>query len=161
MQQKKIIIAVDGFSSCGKSTIAKGLAKELGYKYIDTGAMYRGVAFYAMRKGWIGKEGIEEQQLKAHIADIEISFHSNEKGAQETYLNGENVEKEIRSLEVANAASRVSALPFVRRELVRQQQMMGKRKGGDGWSRYWDGCFSEAELKLFITAKPRCVPTEV
>lgn len=158
MQQKKkkrIIIAVDGFSSCGKSTIAKGLAKELGYTYIDSGAMYRAVALYAIRNGWLTPELIDELQLKEHISNIVITFGTNSDGGQDTYLNGENVEKEIRSLEVANGASRISTLPFVRHELVRQQQLMGEEKGV-----VMDGrdigtvVFPEAELKLFLTATP-------
>jgi len=155
MQQKKINIAVDGFSSCGKSTIAKGLAKELGYTYIDSGAMYRAVALYALRNGWLTPEAINEEQLQKHISDMVITFKTNARGEQETYLNGENVEREIRTLEAANGASRISALPFVRRELVRQQQHLGKEKGV-----VMDGrdigtvVFPDAELKLFLTASP-------
>lgn len=155
MQQKKINIAVDGFSSCGKSTIAKGLAKKLGYTYIDSGAMYRAVALCALRNGWLNPEGINEEELQKHISDMVITFKTNADGEQETYLNGENVEREIRTLEAANGASRISALPFVRRELVRQQQLMGKEKGV-----VMDGrdigtvVFPDAELKLFLTASP-------
>ncbi|KUL05824.1 MAG: Cytidylate kinase [Proteiniphilum sp. 51_7] len=155
MQQKKINIAVDGFSSCGKSTIAKGLAKKLGYTYIDSGAMYRAVALYALRNGWLTPEAINEEQLQKHISDMVITFKTNARGEQETYLNGENVEREIRTLEAANGASRISALPFVRRELVRQQQHLGKEKGV-----VMDGrdigtvVFPDAELKLFLTASP-------
>jgi cytidylate kinase len=155
MQQKKINIAVDGFSSCGKSTIAKGLAKKLGYTYIDSGAMYRAVALYALRNGWLTPEEINGEQLQKHISDMVITFKTNARGEQETYLNGENVEREIRTLEAANGASRISALPFVRRELVRQQQLMGKEKGV-----VMDGrdigtvVFPDAELKLFLTASP-------
>ncbi len=155
MQTKKINIAVDGFSSCGKSTIAKGLASKVGYIYIDSGAMYRAIALYAIRKGWITDSKIDEEALQAHISEIEINFRTNGEGGQDTYLNGENVEKEIRSLEIANAASRVSTIGFVRRELVRQQQAMGSRKGV-----VMDGrdigtvVFPDAELKLFLTASP-------
>jgi cytidylate kinase len=155
MHTKKINIAVDGFSSCGKSTIAKGLAKHLGYIYIDSGAMYRAVALYALRNGWITETMMDEEQLKEHIADIRISFRTNTLGQQETYLNGENVEREIRTLEAANGASRVSTLGFVRKELVRQQQEMGKEKGV-----VMDGrdigtvVFPDAELKLFLSASP-------
>lgn len=151
----KINIAVDGFSSCGKSTIAKGLARELGYTYIDSGAMYRAVALFAYRKGWITDTEIDDAALQMHISGIDISFKTNSEGQQETYLNGENVEKEIRSLEIGNGASRVSALGFVRRELVRQQQAMGKKKGV-----VMDGrdigtvVFPDAEFKIFLTASP-------
>ena len=153
MQKKKINIAVDGFSSSGKSTIAKGLAKELGYTYIDSGAMYRAVALFAIKRNWITKDNIDEESLKKQISDIKIRFKPNINGGQDTFLNDENVEKEIRSLEVANGASRVSTLGFVRRELVRQQQEMGKDKGV-----VMDGrdigtvVFPNAELKFFITA---------
>lgn len=152
---KKINIAIDGYSSCGKSTIAKGLAKALGYTYIDSGAMYRAVALYALRNGWINETSIDEQALKEHLPEIHISFKPNSQGDQDIYLNGENIEKEIRSLEVANAASRVSTLKFVREELVRQQQEMGKNKGV-----VMDGrdigtvVFPDAELKIFLTASP-------
>ncbi len=155
MQTSKINIAIDGFSSCGKSTIAKGLAQKIGYIYIDSGAMYRAVGLYALRKGWITKEDIDEEALKQHIENIKIDFKTNDSGGQDTYLNGENVENEIRSLEVANAASRVSAIGFVRHELVRQQQSMGLRKGV-----VMDGrdigtvVFPDAELKIFVTATP-------
>ena len=152
---EKINIAVDGFSSCGKSTIAKGLAKELGYTYIDSGAMYRAVALFAYRNGWMTDTEINEAGLQKHIPEIEISFETNSEGQQETYLNGENVEKEIRSLEIGNGASRVSTLGFVRRELVRQQQAMGKKRGV-----VMDGrdigtvVFPDAEFKIFLTATP-------
>lgn len=155
MQEKKINIAVDGFSSCGKSTIAKGLAKKLDYTYIDSGAMYRAIALFAIRNGWITDSRIDEEALKEHISEIKISFKSNSKGGQDTYLNGENVESEIRTLQVANGASRVSALGFVRKELVRQQQEMGKEKGV-----VMDGrdigtvVFPDAEMKLFLTSTP-------
>lgn len=155
MQNKQINIAVDGFSSCGKSTIAKGLAKELGYTYIDSGAMYRAVALYAIRKGWITENKMNEEAIKEHISEIKITFKTNDSGQQETYLNGENVEKEIRTLEVANGASRVSTLGFVRKELVRQQQEMGENKGV-----VMDGrdigtvVFPDAEFKIFLTASP-------
>ncbi|MGI6074075.1 MAG: (d)CMP kinase [Fermentimonas sp.] len=155
MQDNKINIAVDGFSSCGKSTIAKGLAQQLGYTYIDSGAMYRAVALYAINKGWITDDDIDEEALRENISDINITFHKNEDGLQETYINGDNVEGLIRTLEVSNAASRVSTLAFVRKELVRQQQEMGKKKGV-----VMDGrdigtvVFPDAEMKLFLTASP-------
>ncbi len=155
MQFKRINIAVDGFSSCGKSTLAKGLAKEVGYTYIDSGAMYRAVALFGYRNGWITDLEINENGLRDHIAEVKIAFIPNADGQQETYLNGENVEKEIRSLQIANGASRVSALGFVRKELVRQQQTMGREKGV-----VMDGrdigtvVFPDAELKIFLTALP-------
>ena len=153
---KKINIAVDGFSSCGKSTIAKGLAKKLGYTYIDSGAMYRAIALFAQRNGWITHTEINEAELQQHMSEIDISFKTNAQGQQETYLNGENIEKEIRSLEIGNAASRISTIGFVRRELVRRQQEMGKKKGV-----IMDGrdigtvVFPDAELKIFLTASPQ------
>lgn len=155
MRKEKINIAIDGFSSCGKSTMAKDLAKKLGYTYIDSGAMYRAVALFAIQKGWIMRSRIDEESLKKHISEITIDFKPNEQGGQDTYLNGKNVEKDIRTLEVANGASRVSTLGFVRKELVRQQQKLGEKKGV-----VMDGrdigtvVFPDAELKLFITAPP-------
>lgn len=153
MQKKKINIAIDGYSSCGKSTMAKDLAKKLGYTYIDSGAMYRALALYAIRNGWITETAMNEDALKLHISDIKISFSPNSQGGQDTYLNGENVEDEIRTLEAANGASRVSTLGFVRKELVRQQQELGKNKGivMDGRD-IGTVVFPDAELKLFITA---------
>ena len=152
---KKIIVAIDGFSSCGKSTMAKELAKYAGYIYIDTGAMYRAVALFALQNGWMNDEEINETELKNHISEIEITFKTNESGLQETYLNGENVENEIRTLRAANGASRVSTIGFVRREMVRQQQAMGTEKGV-----VMDGrdigtvVFPDADLKIYLTASP-------
>lgn len=152
---KKIVVAIDGFSSTGKSTMAKALAKYAGYIYVDTGAMYRAAALFAMRNGWMTASEIDEQELEKHIRDIKIHFKANTDGVQETYLNGENVEKEIRTLEAGNGASRISTIGFVRKELVRQQQLMGKEKGV-----VMDGrdigtvVFPEAELKLFVTGSP-------
>jgi len=135
--------------------LAKDLAKKIGYTYIDSGAMYRAVALYAMRNGWVTENGIDEEALKKHISEIRISFKTNDQGQQETYLNGENVEKEIRSLEVGNIASRISTLDFVRQEMVRQQQEMGKEKGivMDGRD-IGTVVFPDAELKIFLTASP-------
>lgn len=153
MHTKKINIAIDGFSSCGKSTMAKDLAGKLGYTYIDSGAMYRAVALYAIRNGWITETTINEAALRSRISEIKITFAPNASGGQDTWLNGENVEDDIRTLEAANGASRVSTLGFVREELVRQQREMGKEKGV-----VMDGrdigtvVFPDAELKLFITA---------
>lgn len=146
---------MDGFSSCGKSTIAKGLAKELGYTYIDSGAMYRAVALHAIRNGWITDNEIDAIAIKEHISQIKISFKPDLYGVQKTYLNNENVEKEIRTLQVANGASRVSTIEAVRTEMVRQQQEMGLKKGV-----VMDGrdigtvVFPDAEMKLFLTSSP-------
>ena len=126
---KKIIVAIDGYSSCGKSTMAKELAKNVGYVYVDTGAMYRAVSLFGLRNGIITDDTIDETRLQQAMHNIQIGFKTNAAGKQETYLNGENVESLIRTLEVANGASRVSAIGFVRRELVRQQQRMGIDKG--------------------------------
>jgi len=152
---KKIVVAIDGFSSGGKSTMAKDLAQDVGYTYIDSGAMYRAVALYALRNGWITENDIDIEELKKNIGSLKIDFKPNEQGVSETYLNGENVEKEIRTLEVANAASRVSALDFVRKELVRQQQQIGLQKGivMDGRD-IGTVVFPQAELKIFLTASP-------
>ena len=150
---KKIIVAIDGLSSCGKSTMAKELAKNVGYVYVDTGAMYSAVSLYCIRQGWMTADSINETELEKHIGSINISFKTTPDGRQETYLNGENVEREIRTLEVANGASRVSTIGFVRRELVRQQQRMGLEKGivMDGRD-IGTVVFPEAELKVFVTA---------
>ena len=151
----KIIVAVDGFSSCGKSTMAKELAVETGYIYVDSGAMYRAVSLYCIQNGWMTDAGINEDELVKNIESIRIEFKPNAEGISETYLNGKNVETEIRSLEVANGASRVSTLGFVRRELVRQQQLMGMKKGivMDGRD-IGTVVFPSAELKIFVTASP-------
>lgn len=153
--KKKIIVAIDGFSSCGKSTMAKKLAKNAGYIYVDTGAMYRAVSLFAIRNGWMDDKTINEEELQKHIQNIKITFKTNADGRQETYLDGKNVENEIRTLEVANGASRVSTLGFVRRELVRQQQAMGQEKGivMDGRD-IGTVVFPDAELKIFLTAAP-------
>lgn len=152
---RKIIVAIDGHSSCGKSTMAKALAKYAGYVYVDTGAMYRAVALFAMRNGWLTETAINESELRKHVRDIRIHFKTNAEGWQETYLNDENVEAEIRTLEIGNAASRISAIGFVRIELVRQQQLMGSEKGivMDGRD-IGTVVFPEAELKVFVTASP-------
>ena len=152
---KNIIVAIDGFSSCGKSTMAKELAREAGYIYVDSGAMYRAVSLFCIQHGWISDTDINDGELEKNIESIHIEFRTNTNGISETYLNGQNVEKEIRSLEVANGASRVSTLGFVRRELVRQQQLMGEKKGivMDGRD-IGTVVFPKAELKLFVTASP-------
>lgn len=152
---KRIIVAIDGFSSCGKSTMAKQLAHEVGYIYVDTGAMYRAVSLYCMRNGWMDAESMDVESIERNIGSIRLEFIKNQQGKAEIYLNGENVEAEIRTLEVSNGASRVSTLGAVRRELVRQQQMMGVEKGivMDGRD-IGTVVFPEAELKVFLTASP-------
>jgi len=151
----KIIVAIDGFSSCGKSTMAKELAREVGYIYVDSGAMYRAVSLFCIQSGLMTDSEINAVELEKKIESIHIEFKVNAGGASETYLNGQNVETEIRSLEVANGASRVSTLGFVRRELVRQQQLMGDKKGivMDGRD-IGTVVFPAAELKIFVTATP-------
>lgn len=154
--EKKIIIAIDGHSSSGKSTMAKDLAREIGYIYIDTGAMYRAVTLYCLRKGYIQGDKIQEEALKADLDKVDISFRYNaETGRPDTYLNREKVEKEIRSMEVADKVSLVAALGFVRRSMVAKQQEMGKAKGivMDGRD-IGTVVFPNAELKVFVTASP-------
>ena len=150
---KKIVVAIDGYSSCGKSTMAKQLARDTGYTYVDTGAMYRAVALYALRHGLMTDVTIDEAALQAGINKISVGFSLQPDGSQHTVLNGEDVEPEIRTLEVANGASRVSAIGFVRRALVAQQQAMGLAKGivMDGRD-IGTVVFPDAELKVFVTA---------
>lgn len=153
---KKIVIAVDGYSSCGKSTMAKDLAKEIGYIYIDSGAMYRSVTLYCIQNGLFNGDTIDEARLENEINSIDISFRFNEAtGRPDTYLNGVNVEKEIRSMEVADKVSQISALGFVRKVLVAKQQQMSKAKGivMDGRD-IGTVVFPDAELKIFVTASP-------
>lgn len=151
---KKIIIAIDGVSSTGKSTMAKDLAKELGYTYIDTGAMYRAVTLYGIRQGFFDGLQVDEEKLKVAMPDIDISFRFNpETGRPDTYVNGEKVESEIRTMEVADRVSTVAALGFVRKALVAKQQEMGKAKGivMDGRD-IGTVVFPDAELKIYVTA---------
>ena len=152
---RKIIIAIDGHSSCGKSTMAKDLAKAIGYIYVDTGAMYRAVTLYALRHGMISLEGeVDSAALETSMDDINISFKLNsETKRPDTWLNGACVEQEIRSMEVSNNVSAVSALGFVREAMVRQQQAMGQEKGivMDGRD-IGTVVFPQAELKVFVTA---------
>lgn len=152
---KKIIVAIDGFSSCGKSTMAKDLAREVGYIYVDTGAMYRAVTLFAMRNDVFDAEGnIDETRLKALLPDVKLTFQlNNETKLPEVCLNGENVERYIRTLEVSQHVSPIAALPFVREKLVEQQQAMGNEKGivMDGRD-IGTVVFPNAELKIFVTA---------
>lgn len=151
---KKIIIAIDGYSSTGKSTVARQLAKELGYIYVDTGAMYRAVTLYAMRKCFIDEAHFNQEALERFLAFIHIRFEVNSKtGFAEVLLNNENVEKTIRKLEVSRFVSKVAAVSLVRKKLVEQQQLMGKDKGivMDGRD-IGTVVFPDAELKLFMTA---------
>ena len=151
---KKITIAIDGFSSTGKSTLAKELAKHLGYVYVDTGAMYRAVAFFAMQMKYIGKDFFDKEALIRSLPDIKLDFKFNsELGFAEMYLNGINVEKEIRTIEVSNYVSLIAEISEVRSKLVEQQKEMGKNKGI-----VMDGrdigtiVFPDADLKIFMTA---------
>lgn len=152
----RITIAIDGYSSTGKSTVAKQLAKELEYVYVDTGAMYRAVALYAMRKSYISETSFDTAALIKDLPSIELKFVFDENlGFAAIYLNGENVEEEIRKMEVSGFVSKVAAISEVRAKLVEQQQQMGKEKGV-----VMDGrdigtvVFPEAELKIFMTASP-------
>jgi cytidylate kinase len=151
---RKITIAIDGFSSTGKSTLAKQLAKHLGYVYVDTGAMYRAVALHAMRSNFITAGGLNKQALVDSLPQVALSFRFNpELGFAEMYLNGENVEKQIRTMEVSGQVSRVAEVSEVRAKLVEQQQEMGAKKGivMDGRD-IGTVVFPDAELKLFMTA---------
>ncbi|GLB50057.1 (d)CMP kinase [Neptunitalea lumnitzerae] len=150
----KIIIAIDGFSSTGKSTIAKQLAKQLGYIYVDTGAMYRAVTLYAMEQGLVTTEVTNINGLIESLPKVRLTFTFNEAlGFAEMYLNGRNVEREIRTLEVSNLVSTVAAVPEVRQKLVEEQREMGKEKGivMDGRD-IGTVVFPDAEVKLFMTA---------
>ena len=153
---KKINIAVDGYSSTGKSTIAKKLAGTLGYTYIDTGAMYRAVTLFALDNGIIAENRLDVPQLIARLPEIQLNFIFNDKlGYAEIYLNGKNVEDRIRSLEVSNWVSKIAEISEVRKKLVEQQKAFGKQKGV-----VMDGrdigtvVFPDAELKIFMTASP-------
>jgi cytidylate kinase len=152
---KKITIAIDGYSSCGKSTMAKDLAREIGYVYVDTGAMYRSVTLYALRHNLFNADGsVREDDLRQEMGNIHITFKLNpETGRPDTYLNSELVENDIRSLEVSNHVSPIAAIAFVRHALVAQQQQMGKEKGivMDGRD-IGTTVFPDAELKVFVTA---------
>lgn len=152
---KKIVIAIDGYSSCGKSTMAKNLARQLGYVYVDTGAMYRAVTLYALRHQLFEADGeVDAASLQRDMPDIRISFRFNKQtGKPDTYLNDELVEQEIRTMQVSERVSKIAALPFVRTALVAQQQRMGVDKGivMDGRD-IGTVVFPHAELKIFVTA---------
>lgn len=151
---KKITIAVDGFSSCGKSTLAKQLAAKLGYVYIDSGAMYRAVTLYALRNNMIVDEELDTKKLIASLDDVKIHFELNANGEPQTFLNGTNVEREIRKIYVSQWVSPVAAVPEVRHVMVAQQQKMGEAKGVvmDGRD-IGTTVFPNAELKIFVTAE--------
>lgn len=152
---KKIVIAIDGHSSCGKSTMAKDLAREVGYIYVDTGAMYRAVTLYCMRNNlFSAEEEVLVTELEAAMPRVNVTFRLNEQsGKPDTYLNGERVEDIIRSIEVSGNVSKVAAIPFVREAMVEQQRAMGKDKGivMDGRD-IGTTVFPDAELKVFVTA---------
>ncbi|MDR1119497.1 MAG: (d)CMP kinase [Dysgonamonadaceae bacterium] len=153
---KKIVIAIDGHSSGGKSTMARELAKDIAYIYIDTGAMYRAVTLYCLQQGLFEGNTLHEERLRQEMDNLRISFQLNlQTGRPDTYLNGKMVEKEIRSMEVSNKVSPVSALGFVRKAMVAQQQAMGREKGivMDGRD-IGTVVFPQAELKIFVTASP-------
>lgn len=155
-QNNKIVIAIDGHSSCGKSTVAKALAKELGYIYLDSGAMYRAVTLFALRNNLASGGKVDEEGLIARLGEINIEFRFNPATQQnETFLNGENVEEEIRQLLVASYVSPVATIRKVREAMVKQQQEMGKNKGivMDGRD-IGTVVFPNAELKIFMTASP-------
>ena len=154
---KKIIIAIDGFSSCGKSTFAKSIAARLGYIFIDTGAMYRAVTLYALEHGAIRSGIADEERIVALLPEIAITFRFNpQRGASDIYVNGDLVEGKIRTIEVSNCVSAVSSIREVREKLVAMQQQMGERRGV-----VMDGrdigtvVFPDAELKIYMTADPR------
>ena len=153
---KKITIAIDGFSSTGKSTLAKQLAKELEYVYVDTGAMYRAVTYFAMQNGYVSNDFFDKETLVNSLSAIKLHFEFNaELGFAEMFLNDENVELPIRTLEVSNFVSKIAEISEVRAKLVEQQQSMGKNKGivMDGRD-IGTVVFPDAELKIFMTASP-------
>lgn len=151
----KITIAIDGWSSCGKSTLAKALAKSLSYVYVDSGAMYRGVALYAIQNDLVNDESINSDEIVAKLSELSIRFKKNEEGTPDLMLNGQNVEDKIRTLAVSQQVSKVAAIKEVRSFLVDQQRKMGEEGGVvmDGRD-IGSVVFPDAELKLFITADP-------
>lgn len=151
---KKIIIAIDGFSSCGKSTMAKSLARSIGYLYFDSGAMYRAVSLFCLQQGLFADGSIDVEALRARMNEIKIAFEADPvTKSSVTLLNGVNVEKEIRSLEVSRIVSKVAALDFVRADMIEQQRRMGQAKGivMDGRD-IGTTVFPDAEMKIFVTA---------
>ena len=151
---KKIVIAIDGFSSCGKSTFAKAIASKLGYIFIDTGAMYRAVTLFCMQNGLIKEEKVDTAALQEKMPEIKISFEADPETKNSiTFLNGVNVEHEIRSLDVSRMVSQVATLSFVREDMIAQQREMGKQKGivMDGRD-IGTTVFPDAEMKVFVTA---------
>jgi cytidylate kinase len=155
--KKKIVIAIDGFSSCGKSTFAKAIAAKLGYIFIDTGAMYRAVTLYALEQGAIVEGVVDQDRVEQLLGEVEISFRFNsERGASDIYVNGVYAEDRIRGIEVSNCVSKVSSIGAVREKLVAMQQQMGSERGV-----VMDGrdigtvVFPDAELKIFMTADPK------
>ncbi len=155
--RKEIIIAIDGFSSCGKSTFAKSIAARLGYIFIDTGAMYRAVALVAIRRGAVTSSDVDEKMIVDMLPSIDITFEYNsERKASDVYVNGEKVEDQIRSIEVNQAVSRISSIAQVRHKLVSLQQSMGERGGVvmDGRDIGTD-VFPSAQIKLYMTADPK------
>ena len=155
--KKKIVIAIDGFSSCGKSTFAKAIAAKLGYIFIDTGAMYRAVTLYALEQGAIVEGVVDQERVEQLLGEVEISFRFNaERGASDIYVNGVYAEDRIRGIEVSNCVSKVSSIGAVREKLVAMQQQMGSKRGV-----VMDGrdigtvVFPDAELKIFMTADPK------
>ena len=157
MSGKKIIVALDGHSSCGKSTFAKAIAARLGYIFIDTGAMYRAVTLYALEHGAIRSGIVDEEAVEAMLSEINIDFRFNaQRGASDIYVNGDLVEGKIRTIEVSNCVSAISSIAAVRSKLVAMQQAMGERKGV-----VMDGrdigtvVFPAAELKIYMTADPK------
>ncbi len=156
LKKKHHIIAIDGHSSTGKSTLAKQLAEALDFLYIDTGAMYRAVTFYAMKKGWLSSDHFDKEALLKSLADIHISFKKNpETGRPEVLLNGENIEKEIRNMEVSNLVSIIAAVPEVRKKLVAEQRKMAENQNVvmDGRD-IGSVVFPNADIKIFMTASP-------
>lgn len=154
---RKITIAIDGYSSCGKSTMAKALARKIGYVYVDTGAMYRAVTLFALRHQLFNADGsVKVDALRELMPEVTITFRLNAStGLPETYLNGQMVEQDIRTMEVSHHVSPIAAIPFVREALVAQQQAMGRNKGivMDGRD-IGTTVFPDAELKIFVTASP-------
>lgn len=154
---RRLTIAIDGHSSCGKSTMAKDLAREVGYIYVDTGAMYRAVTLFCMRNNLIDAQGeVLVERLREAMPQVRVTFRLNEEtGRPDTYLNNERVEDIIRSIEVSANVSKVAAIPFVREAMVEQQRLLGKEKGVvmDGRD-IGTTVFPDAELKVFVTASP-------